>query len=172
MCHYCASLRCVCPGLRSSEEKAALLELAKQTNTQPRDVEALAKELRTESELEESRDERKQEIGELLTVGLDELDLADFLPLGLAEPLKMWCNWMSIRPAVALSAVLAAVSSLHEVGTELVIHKAMNFKVPPTLFVATGLRIGTKEISNLQHFNQGTSIRIEGASLHSSTNTT
>ncbi|RAM52017.1 MAG: hypothetical protein C6Y22_08235 [Hapalosiphonaceae cyanobacterium JJU2] len=132
-------------GLKLSEEKAALLELAKQTNTPIKEVEAIANLLRQESEVEESRDERRQEIGEILKAGDKPLDIADFLPRELATPIKLWCGWLNIPESVALTAVLTAVSTLHSVGTELVISRSMDFFVPPILFSAVVGESGQKK---------------------------
>ncbi|MBW4635258.1 MAG: DUF3987 domain-containing protein [Iphinoe sp. HA4291-MV1] len=132
-------------GLKPSEEKVALLTLSKQTNTASRDIEAIANLLRQDLEVEEGREERKGEIGELLTVGDNSLDLVDFLPKQLAYPLKLWCRWLNIPESVALTAVLTTVSTLHPVGTELVIHRAMDFSVPPVLFSAVVGESGQKK---------------------------
>ncbi|MEI2580368.1 DUF3987 domain-containing protein [Scytonema sp. PRP1] len=132
-------------GLKSFEEKAALLELAKQTGTQSKDIEGIAKLLRQDLEQEEGREERKAEITELLTGDNNSIDLANFLPKPLADPLKLWCGWLNIPESVALTAVLTTVSTLHPVGTELVIHRAMDFSVPPILFSAVVGESGQKK---------------------------
>jgi hypothetical protein len=87
-----------------------------------------------ELELEESRIERVREVDELLKLGDMSLDLASFLPPDLAIPLTRWCFWLSIRPAVALTALLTGLSSLHAPGTELTISKKRNFTVPPSIY--------------------------------------
>jgi DNA primase catalytic core len=89
-----------------------------------------------ESDLEGDRDRNRSEVDDLLKLTDQTLDLADYLPESLAKPLTIWCNWLSIRPAVALTALLAGASSLHKVGTELVIHRDKHFEVPPTLYAA------------------------------------
>ncbi|MBD2336154.1 DUF3987 domain-containing protein [Calothrix sp. FACHB-156] len=132
-------------GLKSSEERAALLELAKQTNTQPKEIEAIANLLRTESDLEEGRNDRRAEISELLKAGGRSLNIADFLPRELADPIKMWCGWLNIPEAVALTALLTTASTLHPVGTELVMHRSMDFFVPPILFSAVVGESGQKK---------------------------
>jgi hypothetical protein len=89
-----------------------------------------------EVELNSERDTNRDEVDNLLKITDQTLDLADYLPEALANPLTDWCNWLSIRPAVALTALLAGMSSLHKVGTELVIHRNKHFEVPPTLYSA------------------------------------
>ena len=90
----------------------------------------------SEVDLESDRDTNRDEVDNLLKLTDQTLDLADYLPETLAKPLTNWCNWLSIRPAVALTALLAGMSSLHKVGTELVIHQNKHFEVPPTLYAA------------------------------------
>jgi hypothetical protein len=134
-------------GLKQSQEKQAFLELAINSHTPPREIDGLAKLLRRELEVEESRGDRQQEIEEFLEAKTKTktLDLAHFLPAQIAEPVKLWCKWLNIRPEVALSAILAATSSLHPVETELVIHRSQEFSVPPNLFVAIVAESGQKK---------------------------
>lgn len=109
------------------------------------EIDALANLLRQDLEVEEGRDERKQEIAELLAIKDDSLDLAQFLPEQLAAPLKQWCKWLNIPQSVALTAVLTTASTLHPVGTELVIHRGMDFSVPPVLFSSVVGESGQKK---------------------------
>lgn len=87
-----------------------------------------------EADLEVDRDFNRGEVENLLLLTDQSLDLHDYIPDDLATPLTVWCEWLSIRPAVALTALLAGTSSLHKVGTELVLHRNQNFNVPPTLY--------------------------------------
>jgi hypothetical protein len=132
-------------GLGQSAEKQAFLQLARNTHTPSKEIEELAKLVRLELETEESRGERQQEIDELLAAKSKALDLSRFLPPQIAEPVKLWCKWLNIRPEVALTAILAAASSLHPVETELVIHRSQEFSVPPTLFTAIVAESGQKK---------------------------
>lgn len=90
----------------------------------------------SESDLDLERDTHQGEIEKLLKLTEACLDLNDYLPPLLAEPITLWCQWLSLRPAVALTALLSCVSSLHRVGTELVLHRNQNFRVPPTVYAA------------------------------------
>lgn len=89
-----------------------------------------------ECDLESDRETNRDEVDILLNLTDQTLNLADYLPEALAAPLTNWCNWLSIRPAVALTALLVGASSLHKVGTQLVIHRNKNFEVPPGLYAA------------------------------------
>jgi len=132
-------------GLGQSAEKQAFILLAQNTHTPQKEVEELAKLIRLELEKEEFRGDRQQEIEDLLAAKSKVLDLARFLPSQIAEPVKLWCKWLNIRPEVALTAILAAASSLHPVETELVIHRSQEFSVPPTLFMAIVAESGQKK---------------------------
>jgi uncharacterized membrane protein YgcG len=89
-----------------------------------------------EADLEVERGNNQAEVENLLQLGDQSLSLHDYLPTGLAAPLTNWCEWLSMRPEVVLLALLAGVSSLHKVGTELVIDADQDFTVPPTIFAA------------------------------------
>lgn len=132
-------------GLKHSQEKQAFLELAAKTYISPKEIDTLASLLRRELEVEESRSDRQQEIEELLGTKTKTLDLAHFLPVQIAEPVKLWCKWLNIRPEVALTTILSAVSSLHPVGTELVIHRSQEFAVASTIFAAIVAESGQKK---------------------------
>jgi uncharacterized membrane protein YgcG len=98
-----------------------------------------------ECDLESDRDDNKTQVENLLNLGDQFLELQDYLPEDLAEPLTVWCNWLSIRPEVAFTALLTGVSSLHKVGTELVIHRNQTFRVPPTIFSGLVSESGQKK---------------------------
>ena len=131
-------------GLTSSSEKQALLELAQQTKTHPKEIDNLADLVRHEIERDIYREETQKEVEQLIQPRTA-LNLTDYLPKGLAEPVMMWCKWLNIRPEVALSAILVTASTLHETGTELVIHRAQGFSVPSTLFMALVSPSGQKK---------------------------
>jgi len=98
-----------------------------------------------ESDLESDRGDNKTQVENLLNLGDQSLELRDYLPGELADPLTLWCNWLSIRPEVALTALLTGASSLHKVGTELVIHRNQAFRVPPTIFSGLVSESGQKK---------------------------
>jgi hypothetical protein len=98
-----------------------------------------------ESDLESDRGDTKIQVEDLLNLGDQSLELQDYLPKELADPLKLWCSWLSIRPESAFTALLTGVSSLHKVGTKLVIHRNQRFKVPPNMFSALVSDSGQKK---------------------------
>jgi hypothetical protein len=98
-----------------------------------------------ECDLESDRDDNKSQVENLLNLGDRSLELQDYLPEELAKPLNLWCNWLSIRPEVVFTALLTGASSLHKVGTKLVIHRNQTFDVPPTLFAGLVSESGQKK---------------------------
>jgi hypothetical protein len=123
-------------GLTGSQLTGELNRLAAASQIYTGELRKLYYERLSESDLKCDRDDNKTQVENLLNLGDQSLDLQDYLPRELAEPLTVWCDWLSIRPEVALTALLTGVSSLHKVGTELVIHRNQSFRVPPTIFSA------------------------------------
>jgi hypothetical protein len=123
-------------GVTGSQKTAELNRLAASTQTYIGELRRLYDERLTENDIEGDRDTTRDEVGNLLKLTDQSLDLADYLPPSLAEPLSQWCGWQALRPAVVLTALLTGASTLHKVGTELVIHRNKHFKVPPTIYSA------------------------------------
>jgi hypothetical protein len=105
-----------------------------------------------ESDLEIERGSNQGEIEKLLNLSDASLELNDYLPPELAEPITRWCEWMSVRPAVAFTSLLAGVSSLHKVGTQVVLQRNQNFVVPPTLYAAIVSPSGQKKTPVFSNF--------------------
>ena len=123
-------------GACGSKLTAELNRLAAASQLYVGELRKLYQERLEEVEVEGDRDTARDEVGNLLKLIDQSLDLADYLPPSLAEPLNQWCGWLALRPAVVLTALLTGASTLHKVGTELVIHRNKHFKVPPTIYSA------------------------------------
>lgn len=123
-------------GLTGSKLTYELSRLSAASGWYNKDVVKLYWERRGEAEIEDDRPDNQTEVNNLLNLGQQAIDLHDYLPDDLASPLASWASWLNIKHEVILLAVLAGASSLHKVGTELVIHKNQNFTVPPTIFAA------------------------------------
>lgn len=123
-------------GVKGSQLTGKLNRLAAQAQIYIKEVRKLYEERLGEADLEVSREDNRTEVKNLLALEKESIDLNDYLPPDLAEPLSTWGEWLSIRPEVILTALLAGCSSLHKVGTELVLHRNQNFRVPPTIFAA------------------------------------
>ncbi|MDY6902843.1 MAG: DUF3987 domain-containing protein [Cyanobacteriota bacterium] len=114
--------------------KMGLAALAKAYGFSDRKMSELFEQLLEELQLVEERDDNRGEIEKLLNIKQTHLNLNDFLPSTLANPLKEYCDWLKIRESAILVALLTATSSLHEVGTEVMLQRSQNFSVPPTIF--------------------------------------
>ncbi len=86
-----------------------------------------------------------EELHKLLEVSAQTISLSDYLPMSLATPLTQYCEWQNIRHGVVLTSLLTSISSLHKVGTELILHKNLDFSVPPTLYSAIVAESGSKK---------------------------
>jgi len=73
------------------------------------------------------------------------INLFDFLPQSLATPLARYCQWQQIQHAALLTGLITSISSLHKVGTRLLISRTLNFYVPPTLYSAIVAESGSKK---------------------------
>jgi hypothetical protein len=110
-----------------------------------RELSRLFETIEQELELEESRSDRRSDVDNLLKLGDQTLNISEFLPANLAEPLKELAQNLNIRPEVCLTSLLVATSSLHKTQTELVIHKGQGFSVPPTIFAGLVSESGQKK---------------------------
>lgn len=126
--------------------------LTKQLNVIAREYQYPVTELRKiyherleEADTEAERTDNHSQVAELLKKVDAQLELSDYLPDDLATPMKQWCEWLNIREAVALTALLAGASSLHKTGTELVLHRNQNFRVPSTIYSAIVSPSGQKK---------------------------
>jgi hypothetical protein len=110
-----------------------------------REIARLFETIDQELEREQSREHCRSEVDNLLQLGDQSLNLSEFLPADLAQPLTQLAHSLNIRPEVCLTSLLVAVSSLHKTKTELVIHKGQGFSVPPTLFAGLVSESGQKK---------------------------
>lgn len=128
-----------------SERKTALIKLSQKIDVPTGELEKLAKTLESELETVDARVDHQIEIDKLIQLGEGTLKLSDYLPHTLAAPLNQYCEQLNVRPETVLLALLATISSLHEVGTELIIHRTQGFTVPPTIMAAMVAESGQKK---------------------------
>lgn len=119
--------------------------LARLANISTRDAQAIYATKLAEMEMSNSSEEIKRTLDELLAYGSESLNLYECLPRPLAEPLVRLAGRMAIRPEVFLLTLLTAVSSLHKVGTNLIISAEDKFIVPPNLFAGVIAESGQKK---------------------------
>ena len=132
--------------LPPSELQAAKIRIRTDNNrVSERELSRLFETLEQELELEESREHRRAEVDNLLKLGDQSVNISEFLPADLAQPLKELAQNLNIRPEVCLTSLLVAASSLHKTKTELVIHRDQGFSVPPTIFAGLVSESGQKK---------------------------
>lgn len=119
--------------------------IAKLAGLQTRDVQGIYLAKLAELETSQSPAELRKDLDELLAIGGESLNLYEYLPQALADPLLRLAGRMAIRPEVFLLTLLVAISSLHKVGTHLVISAEDKFLVPPNLFAGLVAESGQKK---------------------------
>lgn len=119
--------------------------IAKLSGLYTRDVQAIYLAKLAELEMTSSPEELKKDLDELLAIGGESLNLYEYLPQTLADPLLRLAGRMAIRPEVFLLTLLTAISSLHKVGTNLTISAEDKFIVPPNLFSGLVAESGQKK---------------------------
>lgn len=128
-----------------SELDALLPYLASLAGKHTLDIRRLYDSRLAELEQEDSREDLKRDLDDLLALGGESLDLHEFLPEPLAKPLTRLAERMAIRPEVFLLSLLCGISSLHKVGTTLVINFEDRFVVTPNLFAGIVAESGQKK---------------------------
>lgn len=128
-----------------SELDALLPYLASLAGKHTLDIRRLYDSRLAELEQDDSREDLKRDLDDLLAIGGESLNLHDFLPEPLAKPLTRLAERMAIRPEVFLLSLLTGVSALHKVGTTLVISFEDKFIVPPNLFAGILAESGQKK---------------------------
>jgi hypothetical protein len=94
---------------------------------------------------EQAQEDEASEIAKLVEATEETISVHDYLPAILANPLAQYSHCQKLRHAVLMTSFLTAASSLHKVGTKLVIHRGQYFTVPPTLFSAIVAESGAKK---------------------------
>ncbi|AFZ15736.1 hypothetical protein Cri9333_4981 (plasmid) [Crinalium epipsammum PCC 9333] len=121
-------------GLSGSQLELQLANLAANSPHSSSVIEKIYKAKLKECELFESRKEVADELDVLLLASSSTVELEKILPTDLANPITKLASWLSLRPEGYLTCLLTAVSTLHKVGTKIVLHNGMGFKVTPNLF--------------------------------------
>jgi hypothetical protein len=137
--------RLIAEGVSGSKLTGQLNQLAAQSHYAVSELRKLYHERLDETDIEIERESNHSQITDLLKKTNTRINLADYIPDSLAAPIKQWCQWLNINPTVALTSLLAGASSLHKTGTELVLHRNQNFRVPSTVYAAIVSPSGQKK---------------------------
>jgi hypothetical protein len=135
----------IAQSLPESKITSIINRLALESLRSPIEVRKQYLERLTEAQFEIERQDNYEWVVNLGRIAEEDLSLSDYLPPGLTDPLTQWCQWLNINQSVVLTALLTATSSLHAVGTELVLHRGYNFRVIATLFSAILADSGQKK---------------------------
>lgn len=112
---------------------------------QPSEINKLLDAIADEFLSQQTEADEADEVAKLVAATEQTINIADYLPPTLANPLVQYCQWQKLRQGVVITSFLTAASSLHKVGTELIIQKNQDFRVPPTLFSAIVAESGAKK---------------------------
>jgi hypothetical protein len=112
---------------------------------QPSELQKLLNSLQKEFHKNEASENEADELEQIVKIADQTINLSDYLPEPLATALSQYCQSQNIRHGVILTSLLTGISSLHKVGTELIIHKNNDFTVPPTLYSAIVAESGSKK---------------------------
>ena len=121
-------------GVSGSKLEIQLAHLAQYSSYSESVIRRIYIALLAEIELSESRQETNDELGILLKATNATVELEKILPVNLANPIKQLSTWLNLCPEAYLTCLLTAVSTLHKVGTSLILHSGMEFEVTPNLF--------------------------------------
>lgn len=132
-------------GTTGSELTAALVELARVSNSNVQQVERIYKEIQEEVDRDEQRLDRKSDLEELLKISSRRLTLEKYLHPNLAEPIKKVSAWMGVDAEAVLTHLLPISAGLINPNTRIVVKKCTNFVEPCLLYSAVVADTGSRK---------------------------
>jgi Protein of unknown function (DUF3987) len=121
-------------GLSATKLQAERISLRAQTTIPEREFNDLWQASDRELQQQESRDETKTDLDNLLEIGRYELGLKGILPDELAVLLERQTTLLGSTPAAMLLTLLPIIASLARVGTKLELIQATGFYALPILY--------------------------------------
>ena len=121
--------------LSKSKQQLKINEIAKKYNIQPREVQDIFKNFLSEIEDNDSLDDIKTELDDLLKNKNQSLNLSEYLPENLVK-ISEFATRLCLRPETALTAFLATCSSLLKVGSKIHLSGYSNFSQPMGIYAA------------------------------------
>jgi Protein of unknown function (DUF3987) len=121
-------------GLSGTKLQTERIALRAQTTIPEREFNDLWQASDRELQQQESRDETKTDLDNLLEIGRYELSLKGILPNALAVPLERQSTLLGSTPAAMLLTLLPVIASLTRVGNKLELIQATGFYALPILY--------------------------------------
>lgn len=112
----------------------AISELAKYHDRSPSDIRRLFKAIENELDKDEDRDLRDREINNLLEISQEDIQLDDYLPQILADPLAKLAVYLGVNNASLLTTLITVSASLLPISTNLKLIEATDFYAYPILY--------------------------------------
>src|SRR4028119_1363793 len=135
--------------ITGSELTAAMVELARVSNSNVQQVERIYNEILEEADREEQRLDRKSDLEELLKISSRRLTLEKYLHSNLAEPIKKVSAWMGVDPEAVLTHLLPIAAGLINPNSRIVVKKSTNFVEPCLLYSAVVAETGSRKTPTL-----------------------
>lgn len=111
-----------------------LEELARETGWKKHELEKLYNQRLEEIELEETKEDRKKELEELLKVGTKSVKLSDVFDDNLAKGLSHKARIMGVNEEAFITSILPILASLIPIGNNLLLVDELNFVVKPIIW--------------------------------------
>ncbi|MGK7925433.1 MAG: DUF3987 domain-containing protein, partial [Spirulina sp.] len=128
----------------------SLTRLSQESGWSVRELRQLASDLQTDSDREVGRDECHQELKTLEGHKRHALDLRDYLPWKLAEPMQQVARWMGIPPSALLTVLLPAVASCLHPETRVIIKEGIDFVEPAIVYAGLVTESGQRKSPTLK----------------------